>query len=471
MTTLTGLYLVGLSLFLAFLVLYQHARGTYPFMSIRNVTILGFIVFQTFSVAQRIISDDFGNMPLQDPQSTGMTFAAMSTAFIVFFLLFAQWGVGARFLARRFPVSTFQPSPGTLILIAIITGGMGVFLRFGVAIPFVSILTNYFGQGFAVVSVGIMAWVWARHLFNPLVIALMLVCLLGNSLTILTGAFGRRGLVAVAGALVWGMYFSQWRLLPTTKLLTRLALISIGPVLLVALFTAARSAGEKDRGAGEQLTAMRRSSVTQGLSILTEGQAGRISLWLIENHPDPHSYRWFFTPRYFFMLPVPRDWWDGKPEPLSTLVPVMANVPNVNQERLTLSPGIIGSAAAEGGWPAVILYGIIGGLFVRFFDELIIRNASSPLLVLPIGSALGHGLGLARGETSAFAFNFVITIAGTYVFMVLLAKMLESRASSMAMFAGLHHDASLASAEEDEPWHADGHADELSYDEHEHSTY
>ena len=144
--------------------------------------------------------------------------------------------------------------------------------------------------------------------------------------------------------------------------------------------------------------------ITTGVAKLFDGQAtGPASLWLIENFPENYEYRHLFTLKYFFALNVPRAIWPGKPEPQSVLIANQANIQRVQQDRIKLSCGIVGVAAAEGGWYAIIVYAIWLGLFVRIFDEIVRHQPTSPFIVLPVGAALGQVLGLARGDTSAFA--------------------------------------------------------------------
>ena len=69
---------------------------------------------------------------------------------------------------------------------------------------------------------------------------------------------------------------------------------------------------------------------------------------------------------------------------------------------MTVPPGVLGYAAAEGGFYAVVVYALFFGQFTRFFDELIRLNPTNPFVILPIGCVIGHLLGLARGDIAIF---------------------------------------------------------------------
>jgi hypothetical protein len=114
--------------------------------------------------------------------------------------------------------------------------------------------------------------------------------------------------------------------------------------------------------------------------------------------------------------------WKDKPDALSNSVATDARLRQINRDKVKLSPGIIGSASAEGGWYAYILYGIAFGLFLRFFDEIVTLAPWSPFAVLPVASSLGEVLGLARGETAVFANTYVLTVVGCWITMLVVGK-------------------------------------------------
>ena len=69
---------------------------------------------------------------------------------------------------------------------------------------------------------------------------------------------------------------------------------------------------------------------------------------------------------------------------------------------------------------------VLGGLFLRFLDEIVQLNPHSPFVVLAVASSLGQILGIARGSVGLFTFNAMLTIAGSLLCIVLLGKLVES---------------------------------------------
>lgn len=427
MTTTIAVYLCVLAASLFVLMLRQHLNGTCELVSIRNVAILGFILFQLTSPAISLFSGSFHPYNIANPAWAGLEFAAMASVFLVVALWSYRRGWGATRLAQLVPTSWAVPRDATLLFLSAIVTVLAAALRFGVQVPLIGIVANQVGTALAAVASGLVAWVWGRRLLNPLLICLGALIVAANLGIVMFGGFGRRGLVAVGAALIWGMYYSHWRYLAAPAILSRLAIVSIPPVLIVALFSSVRHSGEHERTVLEHVQEMTaHGRFGEGLLKLVVGQnVGSVSMWLIEAYPESFDYRHLMTLRYFLFYPVPRMWWPDKPAGLGQLIASQAQIPYVDKKALNIGPGIIGTAAAEGGWYALVMYAVLGGLFLRFFDQILVINHPSPFVVLPVGAALGEVLGLARGGVASFAFIMVMAVAGSLLCMVAIGRLIE----------------------------------------------
>lgn len=433
MTVLVAIYLYALSAFLLFMMLRQFIRGESDLLSIRNFIVLGFIVFQLIGAAGAVLVGGASVFILTTPGWTSFIYAVMATIFLaVFFVTYRRSSV-ATWLARATPATRAVPSEPALWMLASVLLVVAAVLRFGPSTGLVHNVTSIAGISVAAAACGIAGWLWSRRFLNPAVlIAAAVICVAAATIT-MTGAFGRRGLVALGASMLWGMYYSNLRYMMPRPALTRLAIVAAFPLVFVALFSSVRDAGEHGRTAREHLEAIRANAdITAGLGLLFRGQdSGTNSLWLLEQYPGgDFETRPLFTLFYLGVYMVPRDWWPNKPEPLSTLLPHMAGVHGVNRERLKLGPGIIGHAAAEGGIFALLIYAMVAGLFIRYLEELVRNNLWSPLTVVAIGSTFGQLIGMPRGETAAFTALFLIGIVSTYLIMLTIGKMIESMTGS-----------------------------------------
>ncbi len=427
MTTLIAMFLVLLSIILVVIMFRDHRRGTCELLSCRNLALVGLILFQLTSAAYSLASGDHSNYYIAEPVRTGLIFTAMTVTLIILSLWAYRHGWFVTGLAARLPTTRAHPGDVALLLNAVFLTVLAALLRFGVAIPIISIVAGAVGVGLSAVAGGLVGWVWGRRLLNPVLIFYSGMIVAANLAVVMSGTFGRRGLVTVGASILWGMYYSAWRHLQTRALMTRLAVLSIPPILLLALFTSVRSAGEHQRTTREQVQAMvQGGDIVRGVTGLLSGQyVGSVSMFLIENHPENYEYRHLESLYYFFLIPIPRQWWPSKPTPLSMAIAREARVSRVQWNRLKLAPGIIGHAAAEGGWYALIIYAIVAGLFFRFFDEIIRLNIDSPFVVLAVGSAVGQYIGLPRGSVPNFALIAVMTVAGSMVILITLGKLVE----------------------------------------------
>ena len=424
MQTAIALYLILLSGVLGVVMIRDHIRGRVELLSVRNFALLGFIVFQLTSAAIPLLQPYVSRFPLTDVGGVALSYAARCTIFLAFLFMFYRWGPLVSKAARSIPTTTAIPSEAFMLIVAVILMMMALTLRALVKVPLVGVLADYVGVAFASIACGIAGWTWSKRFLNPAAAAYAIMIFMGSSASVIFGSFGRRSLVAVGCGMLWGMYYARWRYSDPKRMIAQMMIAAAVPALALSLYTSARSSREHDRGVAEHVKAIiTEGNVVDGFALLLDGQGtGATSMWLVENYPDIYPYRWFHTPKYFLVFPVPRAIWEGKPDALSQRLAEDANIQGVDRSRLKIGPGIIGHAAAEGGWIATVVYGALLGLFLRFFDEIVRKSPTSPFAVLPVGAALGQIIGLSRGETAPFAFNYVFGVLGSYVTLIVVSR-------------------------------------------------
>ncbi len=459
MPTLLAIYLSCFSLGIMIMMIVQFSRHRVELLSIRNFFLLGMIVFQLTSAIPPILTERNNRYSLQDWPAAGFQFTVMVTIFLALFYGFYRWGVGARQAARLVPTTKVYPSEPLLFILAIALTVVAIVGRVGVAIPIgtVSAIMGKVALAFSAMACGMAGWIWAPRLLNPIVAIFCSGIVMVNLALVLSETFGRRSLVAIGAAMLWGMYYSHWRHLKFTQLAPRLALMALPPAILLAAFTSVRESQQRE-ALGKRVAQMTSSTNLEAgfLDLLSGQNCAPTSMWLIDNYPERFEYRHLMTIKYFVMLPIPRMIWHTKPEPLSTEIASKASIQGVRQDDLKIGPGIVGHAAAEGGWYALLVYGVVAGLFIRFFDELVRLKPNNPYIVLPIGSAMGQVVGMPRGDTSVFAANYVAAVLGAYVSLLIIARLLGA-----VGLGRVEDDGSAAYQLEDEPEYeaADGYAE------------
>ena len=409
-------------------ILVPYIKGTGELLSIRNFYLLGFTIYQ---VTSGIISltNPFSfitEITLSQKEQVAGQFLIWIITFEALFLLCYRWGFGAKKLASVTPIIKGRTREPVLWLFAFTLLGVAIALRFAVALPYVSVITTHVGTSIAAVAAGMGAWIWIKRPLNPAAAATMaLVLVIAVGIGIF-GVFGRRPIVAISGCLVWGAYYARMRGLPPLQVIVLATIVGIIPTVLIAKFTAVRGQDKKSiTSPVAVLVDVARGSTKRGLQDLLSGQeCAAWSMWLMENYPEGYEYRPFHSIRYFFELPVPRTIYPDKPRALGEIAWKDAGVTGVTGG-YTIGPGVLGHAGSEGGFPMLVLYACITGLFVRYFDAVLARAPTQPFVALPIGASLGNIMGLPRGEVPNFAFEFTVGVLGSLFILIAVAYVLK----------------------------------------------
>jgi len=423
----------------------DHNRGKIHIISARNIFLLGFIHFQLLSVFvwlnwpwlyfQWDIQDSHGE--------TSRTFLLMSMVFLGVWMVFYGWGVGAKHLARRLPAPRFSPSDTNLLgvsLAVLLLGSVMWFSYLAVPTALFNIPSRFIGSGIVAGACGLAAWVWVRRPLNPLYLAFLGSVMLSGSLLVMT-QFGRRLLLSIGLAIVWGAYYRRLFHHGAWKLVAPILIIAVPSVIVIAAFTTVR--GAREQTVQGVVSEIRRANVTAGLQkVFIPQDSGAASLWIIENYPDQIEYRQLHSLVAFAVYPIPRRWWPEKPHGLGMLLPILAKHEGVKLDPVrghNVGPGVIGHAAAEGGWYALVIYAALLGLLVRFLDAAVQAHWPSVFVVIPMGVALGEVAGIPRGETPWMANLLVMTTVGSYLIFYIIGKFTQMAVSNPYQLPAASH--------------------------------
>jgi len=421
--------LVLIAIINAAIVVVPYLMGRAELMSIRNFFLLGFTIYQVTSgvICLHNPANFASEIALSQPADTSLKFVIWVIVFEAVFLAAYRWGIGAKRLARWTPIIQGEAREPILWLFAFTLLGAAALLRLSVFIPYVSILTSHIGTSVAAVAAGLGAWIWVRRPLNPAAAAFMFLVLFLAIAIGITGVFGRRPIVAIAACIGWGTYYSRWRNLHPATVLARAAIFGIIPVVLVAKYTTVRgNFYQSSEGPFSRMMQIAEADTMTGLVDLVSGQeCAAWSMYLMQMYPEYHEYRHMHAIKYYFQFSVPRAIWPDKPHALAEIAWVDADIPGM-PDGFTIGPGIIGHAASEGGFYALLIYATALGLFVRYFDSVLARAPMQPFVALPIGASMGNLLGIPRGETPNFAYEFTVGVLGSLVILIIVARLLKA---------------------------------------------
>lgn len=386
------------------LVLYQGLTRSVDLFSIRNIYLAGFVVYQIVSPASALRSESYSGFNIIDPSKAAKWFLMFDYLFVLLFLLsYHRFGI-ANWFAQKLTKGPATASDSLLtgLAISIVIAALG-FRVVGYTVPALSAVSINTCIALVSAACAVTGWIWAARRVNPAVLTLV-AFVVGVSLVVTLGGFySRRPLISVMAGFAWGAYH-RWakNLSPTQLLISATPLVLIAG-LVVSAFTAIRSHQTSSTDAQGTLQQMKGANVSAGTSDLLSGQSvGSAALWILDTFPRDHKYDPLFSLKYMGYWWVPRVLWDSKPEPLSKNVANLAKLRGVNRDVITIPPGVIGYAGAEGGFYAVVIYAFFFGQFTRFFDQLVRLNPGNPYIILPVGCSTGQFLGLARGDIAIF---------------------------------------------------------------------
>ena len=427
MQSLTVFFLYFLAFVLCLMMLKQGLSRSVDFFSVRNLYLFGFIVYQLLNPANALYSENFTFFQIAFPAKTGKTFLLYAYLFVGVFLLSYHKLKPSRWFARKFPAPQREISDSFFLGLAIALILFAVPLRFfGNSVPGLSIVSTQTSIAMAAVASAIAGWVWGNRRLNLAVIAILCFIVGASFVISMTGAFGRRPLIGILLGLAWGAYYRRARYMKPAKLLVTLSPIFVFVVVAVSAFTAIRHNRDTAAASIQDTTRkMASADINAGILDIFGGQTtGSASLWAIEQWPDRFDYKPLFSLKFMAYWYVPRYIWPEKPTPLSKDIARLARLKRMNWDRMTIPPGVIGYAAAEGGILAAVIYALFFGQFLRFIDELIRLNILNPFIILPAGCATGQILGLARGDIAIFTNLIVLGFVTTFVMLFVASKLL-----------------------------------------------
>lgn len=390
----------------------QARSGKWPLFSIRNVFLAGVIIFQLTSAAMGYFTGNFGELPLSDPSGSGYKYLLILSVFLVLFLAFYESGWFTFNLHNRVKPGGAPTEPALALLAVGCLAAAAVLRLILIFVPVFGVLAQIMAFGMASMAAGTAAWVWARRPANPVYAALLVAMFLGAAGLVLYQAFGRREVLSVVIAVLWGAYYGRFRLISLYRAAVPLAVLALVGFLLVSAFTDTRSA-DKNVPISQTLKRMADADVKNGAYLLVAQDAPNCSLWLLENRPSPYAYNTLHSLKYAIVHPMPRVFWQNKPNSLGAEMVTQA-ILSERAQGFTFGPGLVGHLVNDNPWLSVPIYAAIIAAGLRVLDNLIRRFPTHPIIILPIGVAMGEIIAMPRGELGAFAFRALTSMLTAY---------------------------------------------------------
>lgn len=427
-----------LLIYLGWRVIADYYRGRHPLFSYRNLFFISIAFFQCLSA----IANLWYGMRRQGVEITNSSYVRFTiglTAFVILFNLIYKWRRPVDWIANHFP--TRAPSRTMLPVLAILAVALviGLESRFAI-VPLpgnIRALALPVGRGLCCFSIVLLFWVWHEQRFNVLAWIFCPSFILIVMLALLRGEFGRRAVLSGVLAAAWGMYFFRWQFKTAIMNTPKYALWAFLMLLLIGGVTAIRSRQADTFSLSYRVRAVAQAISFQQVRDLFYTDTFASSMYAIERYTTDLSPQPFNSTLYTLTHPVPRDLWEGKPEPLAEILPDVVSIAELR--RFNWGPGIIGHAWHEGGFIIVIYFAGVFGLLYGAMDTRLTQQTTNPYFVAISGAALGQVIAMARGDIGFFMINWIYGTLGPMALVFLAGLFSQDRADELA---------------DEETWHA-----------------
>ncbi|HYF14184.1 MAG TPA: hypothetical protein VD971_03830 [Phycisphaerales bacterium] len=435
-----GVLALGAGLYL----LIRVNRG-FPILSQFHFFLAGFIIFQLTSGALCFAYGRYGEgQGVTDPVTSGFIYLGYVVVFLTIFLIAYHRGWFTFGIYRR--IGERFPAPGSVTMMILAAGilGMAAVFRFVLAfVPVFSQLALIIAAALCAAAAATASWAWARHWRNPAFIAGAMAIVAGAVLMMMYQNFGRRDVTSVLLACTWGAFHGYFKHVSFRRAALPLAVVAVMGLTVISAFTNTRSERIKEMGIGEVVGRLFSANIVNGWIDMFSGQdAAAYSMYLIENRPEASPYDPLHSLVYGVTMPVPRQFWDGKPTGLGlTMVPEMGI--RFKSSGYNVGPGLMGHIANDIPYIALWLYPLLIAGLLANGDRLIARFPDNPFIVIPLGVPLGEIVAISRGELGLFLFRTVAATISAYFFMWLVARVFIAfgmRYGTMAGEAGHDQD-------------------------------
>lgn len=278
-----------------------------------------------------------------------------------------------------------------------------------------------------VIGLAISFVAWSRSPTNVFLFLLVVVTLGAAVFAATSSGSSRRYLIGALAAAPIALYWTWLRYKPTAVIVGTIAgLLTLAlPVLMgyTMVRHAIRNNSETSSQRFSQLIAELPNAVKEGGSL--EGFMGQDSveaaimcIHLLNNGSGAVEVYPLYTPYWILVNPIPRSMWPDKPRSIGI---GLVHASGLASQGMNFNIGlnVVGQCYYDGGLIIHFLYAVMFGSFLRFVDELLIRQPGNPFIIGALVGMSGQVIGWPRGGIEAMSLQiFMVCFVVTAVYWV-----------------------------------------------------
>lgn len=151
-----------------------------------------------------------------------------------------------------------------------------------------------------------------------------------------------------------------------------------------------------------------------------------------------------YSPYWVLVNPIPRSFWPDKPASLGVILPSRAGLTARGLD-FNIGVNVVAQCYYDGGLLVHILYAVGFGTFLRFFDELLVRQAGNPYLIGTLVAMSGQIIAWPRGGIEVMTLQimmvcFITLMVGWIGTVVLGGKLTYPRTDHLVDYPILRSD-------------------------------
>lgn len=378
-----------------------------------NFFLVGAIVFQGLSGYNAVTYEHYlGTYKASDYHQYYLGVVVFYTTIVLTYYLLKF----PRKLAGRHFLEWPELSAATTPLIVLPLGLLVVFRLVPIGVPGLQeflVQASLSGPiiGFACVFVA-----WYRNPTNIFLAAVLVVSGMLAVFAATTGGSSRRYLIAALAAPVVGLYWVWLRYKATPVIFGWIAagLACVIPLLLgfTMVRHIIRNNSESSTQQFELLVQELPNAVKEGGSL--EGFMGQDSvegalmlIHLLNDGSKALEVETLYAPYWVLVNPIPRSIWPDKPISLGIR---LVRQSGLSSQGLNFNIGVnvVSQCYFDGGLWVHVLYAIAFGSFLRYFDELLVRQPGNPYIVGALVAMSGQILGWPRGSIESMTMQIIL---------------------------------------------------------------
>ncbi|QDT67220.1 hypothetical protein MalM25_01170 [Planctomycetes bacterium MalM25] len=263
--------------------------------------------------------------------------------------------------------------------------------------------------------------VWSRSPSNVFMLLLVLIVFGAAVFGATSSGTSRRYLVGVLATAPVCLYWTWLRYKPTPYILgTLLAAAAIAfPVMMG--YTMIRHLIKQNVESSSQRfsnllnelpKAVQSGGSSEGLMGQDSVEAAIMCIHLLNNGSGALEVDHFFTPKWVLSNPIPRAIWPDKPRSTGIEL-VHASGLASRGMNFNIGLNVIGQAYHDGGVWMHFLYAFLFGSFLRFVDELLVRQPGNPYLIGALVAMSGQLIAWTRGGIDVMSMQIILVCAIT----------------------------------------------------------